>query len=152
MQSLRLPHTYRPPLLPAPPPAHCQGSPGAAATLSQGSVLPFHSGVHVPLPCTRILVHGHTCPCRCCAGTCARAASARTQACSELLACVLAYPLCQHRRCSGSLVAQAGPAHADARVLHHGHLCRALVTVSDVQGDTLPSLPVAVMGMRLSRP
>jgi len=82
MQSLRLPHTYCPPLLPAPPPAHCQGSRGAAATFSPGSLLPLHGGVRVPLHRTRVLVHGHTRPCRCCAGTCARVALARTRACS----------------------------------------------------------------------
>lgn len=152
MQSLRLPHTYRPPLLPTPAPAHCQGSQEATATLSPGSLLPLHGGVRVPLHCTHALVHRHMRPCWCCAGVCARAALARPGlAQSHLRACL-------HIPCVSTDDAQAAWLHKQGQRMRMHACCimgislQVLITVSHAQGDTLLSLPVAVVGMLLSHP
>lgn len=150
MQSLRLPHTYRPPLLPAPPPAHCQASRGAASMLSPGSLLPLHGGVHAPLHCTRVLVHSTHIP----VGTVPACAHTRRWrvpglARSHLRACL-------HIPCVSTGDAQAASLHKQGQPTWMHACCimgislHALVTASHAQGDALPSLPVAVTGMLLS--
>lgn len=138
MQSLRLPHTYRPPLLPAPPPAHCQGSRGAAATLYPGSLLPFHGGVHVPLHCPRILVHSTHVP----AGAVPARVHVRRWRVPGLAQSHLR--ACSHIPCVSTGDAQAASLHKQGQPTRMHACCimgislHALVTVSHARGDALP--------------
>lgn len=151
MQSLRLPHTYRPPLLPAPPPAHCQGSRGAAAALSPGSLLPLHGGVHVPLHCTRILVHNTHVP----GGAVPARVHVRRWRVPGLAQSHLR--ACSHIPCVSTGDAQAASLHKQGQPTRMHACCimgislHALVTVSCTRGRfAFP--PVAVVGMLLSHP
>lgn len=118
MQSLRLPHTYHPPLLPHPP-ACCQGFLWELCCCFT-AVSVCHSSAHAS-------------SCR----------DTRVPAGAVRVTCVRAHvSLCQHRQCSRCLVAQAGPARACC--IMGSSLC-ALVTVCQAGGDTLPSLPGALL-------